>query len=102
MVIFKFKKGRVYIPLRAVNLHSNMVIFKWRKLSQDSIISQEYLHSNMVIFKFSTPMGSFNRTDKFTFQSGDIQINVKNFKFNQRLRFTFQSGDIQIFKRSRN
>ena len=32
----------------------------------------------------------------FTFQSGDIQINLNAREINKRLQFTFQSGDIQI------
>ena len=49
----------------------------------------------MVIFKLSQAVPKIE-SDKFTFQYGDIQIDVGGFVGGSLSKFTFQYGDIQI------
>ena len=106
------------------DLHSNLVIFKFALLRQSINLSHN-LHSNLVIFKFASNVVTESITIRFTFQSGDIQIN-SNSEFCRlsysiyipiwwysnscirpkaqaigKILFTFQSGDIQIEEKER-
>ena len=110
-----FEQDADYI-YAAFNLHSNLVIFKLRHL----LIPMSNLHIYIPIWWYSniyTEMCSV-QWQLFTFQSGDIQIemmreakrtakehlhsNLVIFKSDgtktkmPHLRFTFQSGDIQM------
>ena len=63
----------MYLSIRHLNLHSNLVIFKFGvKGARVSVNSN--LHSNLVIFKYKLPINTTLSLSSFTFQSGDIQI----------------------------
>ena len=75
---FTFQSGyiqiKLSIPIIAIGytLHSNLVIFKFAKgFKNNELIA---LHSNLVIFKYACKAGLVVYAERFTFQSGYIQI----------------------------
>ena len=81
-------------PFSTRTLHSNLVLFKFCEKNYPRQVIRS-LHSNLVLFKFTV---SFNIlfAQFFTFQSGSIQISVKQMFEFDKISFTFQSGSIQI------
>ena len=93
LVLFKFHFLNTHIHYY-VSLHSNLVLFKFCEKNYPRQVIRS-LHSNLVLFKFTV---SFNIlfAQFFTFQSGSIQISVKQMFEFDKISFTFQSGSIQI------
>ena len=76
LVIFKSYVSRYIFPILTY-LHSNLVIFKY--IQHKPMNLKVYnLHSNLVIFKSISFPKSDISIKKFTFQSGDIQIDIKS------------------------
>ena len=74
LVIFKLKLNNIKLQYYLKNLHSNLVIFKYKELLYHNVSKYQDLHSNLVIFKSSQCVLARLLPKRFTFQSGDIQI----------------------------
>ena len=122
-IIFTFQSGSIQIipfftiKSNILTLHSNLVLFKcmmpfcfdikeslyipiwfYSNLIQVQILAMAIsaLHSNLVLFKLRHRTEKSTQLTSFTFQSGSIQMIMRENRLQLLLLFTFQSGSIQI------